>query len=441
MHFKGSLRRSFLLLPITLWTLAIPTMLRAEPPPRPPKHEISLEFLNTDPDDTPTQVLSGWPITLRLSANNELGISRSFFTPNKFPIFGQTGFIVFEEPDDPLCLSWVPNDPPCEENETFVEFTPDTDLPGLNDSAGNPLCQIALTAFGGGGNPSIFTYEKELDANGNLISEGNTALTPVGPFTGPAEDVLEMRCVNRLGLGGPCSVDSDCTLIFPDATCQEVPTEVDGVGLGPDDDNPGLVLLADTGVGLGFNPDFILDDPLTQKNLAGMMTTSGYELDDATSRTSVLAQLTVPPGLVQPIVLIDDCVEDVGINDPNCRCDDEALPECTGDPLVRVDGSPVQSFQDLNALRSFLDSIVITIRAFVVNGKAPSVLEDLNADGIVNFEDAEEAGFQLLSGEEVITIRQLHEELFLGFDFDFDGNGVAPKVAPVSPGSLTGVPR
>ncbi len=91
----------------------------------------------------PKETSGGWPLTIRLTSNNEIGIGTASSPP--FPEDGKTGFLIFTDPDG--CPSFSPaiiTNPasPCFNapvDETFFEFTNDTDLVGVPDQRGKQL--------------------------------------------------------------------------------------------------------------------------------------------------------------------------------------------------------------------------------------------------------------------------------------------------------------
>lgn len=391
------------------------TSLEAQRPrpggPPPPNHEISLDVSGFKRDIINLLSLSGGTLAVELSANADLGIGTSE-RPPEFPGLGDTGWIVFEEPDG--CYSWVRGST-CPVDETFLEFTPDYDLPGRSDFDGNVDRLVGLTDFGGGGQPTIFLYDSNTGQN--------DAPTPVGAVAGPGADEVVSRCSSRWTYAGsPCTTDADCP---SGETCRLVPVSPDGYGYGADDDLPGLVILSDTGVGLVLDENFNFPPgPLRARNLAGFLNDVTYQLNDKTSRTSVLAHMVVPGNLFDPLVLHDNCVG--------------SAESCVG-TKSRIDGGPVLDDVDIDAL---VEDKVITLRIFVVNGTAPSILEDANGDGVVAAEDAEIAGYPLISGEEVLAFRIYRDPTFPVFgNYDFDGNGILPPVLPATLGGLSRVPR
>ncbi|HEV8337974.1 MAG TPA: hypothetical protein VGR67_16305 [Candidatus Polarisedimenticolia bacterium] len=409
------------------------------------QHPITLKILTARDGFVTRQVANGWPIALLLSSNNELGIGRAVVGPF-FPIKGDTGYLMYADPDH--CLSFVPQMECAGIDETYVEFTPDQDRPGVAHGTGNQERLAALTDSGGGGSPKIFLF--------NYATGLNDLLTPVGPPLGPGPDVIESHCLGSPfnSYPGPsCSGDADCS---DGATCEQVPVNADGYGLGADDDLPGLVLLADTSIGVVFDQNFNPVAPRTARNLAGLLDSVAYQLNDASAQTSILAHLNVPPGqpatfvdslghvqsapaplgLFTPLVLMDRCV--------GAPFQEENGSGCEQSPRVRIDGGPIANLGDEEMIDA-LNAKVITLRAFVVNRTAPSSLADMNGDGIVGAKDATLAGYQLVSGEKTFQFRGWYEsfEQAIPLFYDFDGNGdvIGTLVFPKGPGTVTQVPR
>jgi hypothetical protein len=418
-------------------SLIVPALALASPEVKPekPQAPISLQFVGAKQGAVFREVASGWPVTLRLSSNGELGIG-TLRIPPFFPRFQEVGYLVFTDPDS--CFSFVMA---CgQTDETYVEFTPDQDRAGLPNAHGNADRLAALTTSGGGGSPMVLTFDSDTHLNDKLV--------PYGPLVGGA-DIIEKHCSSvEVFAGSFCDSDADCP---PSWTCREIPVNADGYGYGADDDLPGLVLLSDTGVGLvlsqGFNPPRIPQ----VRNLAGLLSSVAYDLRDGSHRPTILAHWNVPPGqtyllrsdladiptpmprgLFTPVVLADKCVGD------------PTLCNASQTHLFRIDGGPPASMTDTE-LFTFLNERVVTLRAFVVNGTAPSVLSDQDGDGIIGAKDAALAGYQLLSGEEVIQVVVFYDDSFevLPMLYDFDGNGeaIATLVAPGGPGKITKVPE
>jgi hypothetical protein len=150
-------------------------------------------------------------------------------------------------------------------------------------------------------------------------------------------------------------------------------------------------------------------------NLAGQFTVVGYELDDTSRQTSVLAALVMPSWLLRPPPPIDLCVG--ALLTPEGPCEGGALGLNSTGVLVRLD----------RLLDAFNQNNVTTLRAFVVSGRAPQSLNDADGDGVIGANDAELAGFRVISREVAFRVRTLFQiENFLNAPVlvDLDGNGL-----------------
>ncbi|MGH8496140.1 MAG: hypothetical protein ACREVN_08380 [Gammaproteobacteria bacterium] len=353
---------------------------------------------------------SGWPITVRLLARRNLGIANgepeAAAPAGTFPKTGQTGWIVFDDPDGCLTL-FPPFDPPphfdgsCDgavTDEVFLMFTPDMDMAGVQDDIGDPDRRAALTESGGGGNSKF------------LGGPDGMSLVALGPDTGA--DI------------------------------------VDGYGRGADDDLPGLVVLSSTGPGLVLDENFDRGPVIEQYNLAGYLNQVGYELTDATAHTSVVASLFVPYGLIAAFAQVDTCVG--VITDP-------VLGLCDMNSLWRIDGGPVEPIEPpgsgaeaiQTAYPALFDGQRWELSFFAVSGIAPSILTDMNGNHRITARDAELMGFNVISNEVRIRFRQFHGLPCFRSPFsqvllsDLDGNGdtVISIACSPGPGGLTKPPR
>lgn len=348
---------------------------------------------------TPTQMGSGWPLTIEMTVNDEIGLAAYNGDP-PFPGQGQTGYIVFDDPDGcptffpPLITAeGCPAGPLPPPDETYLEFTPDVDQPGVEDFGGNDALRTELIDSLGGGQAPFNSVELNLDPR----------VFGRGPFSG-----LEVE---------------------------------DGYGVGkPDDDLPGLVVLSDTGIGVVLDIDFNPPAVRTLRNLAGLVSSVSYELSDWTRRTTVTAQFNMPRGAVAPFVKVDNCVGDVAT--------------CIDNPsLWRIDGGPLETTASAGEITKELypelfESLTYELRIFVVSGTAPGTLADENGDGEVNSLDAEAAGYTVLSREAKVRLKQIYGDPCFNsvagiLREDFDGNGsVGPAiVCPAGSGSVRPIPR
>jgi len=383
-----------------------------KPPPKPePWVRLSIESPQYKKDlTTPITYGSGWVLTFKLQASTSaLGITPTE-APATYTGLEDTGFVVFSDPDG--CLALPPpyfrppaSNPPstCDlasSDETYLEFTNDVDHVGQPDFAGNAARAAALADPQQSGAPTFTGWEDAVrDSDGSVITPGHPQTFAVGPGTGGATS--------------------------------------DGVGYGADDDLPGLVVLSETGPGRVFNASFNSVTPRTQRNLAGFLTWVGSTLRESTDKTTIYAGMLIPQGLIAPIMFSDDCVG-------------SGAPLCTGTPQYRVDGGAVteSTYPSTQSYPSLFDSRTYVVRAFVVNGTAPSILDDRDGDGDVDSGDAQLAGYQLISNEDTVMLRQYHDNVCaVGLSnvvySDFDGNGSAhfPYPCPAGPGQIKPPPQ
>ena len=398
---------------------SVPPASSAKPVPKPPPPRMKLDVVSPRYDASlPYGVMSssGWPLVLRVTGpDSALGIAVNA-APMVFPGIAQSGYLVLADPDNCLELPlpfFRGSDSPCATSptdETYVEFTNDIELAGVLDGSGNPDRGLALGDALQSGGP-VFRADGDSDSNGVL----EPVDVVVGPDTGDA---------------------------VPIAGSSELGTVADGVGFGADDDFPGLVLLSPTGPGLVLNSDFTRPAVLQQRNLAGFLNAVAYELRGAGNTTTFTLSMVVPHGLVAPIMKIDDCVGTF----------DTTLGRCDGAARYQLDGDGIMREGDANAMFLYPALINATpyfeVRAFIVNGIAPSVLADMNHDGVVSPEDARLAGYTVISNEQVIRVRQYATDICTGtpllnvFYADFDGNGhdTSIFVCPAGPGRITRPP-
>jgi hypothetical protein len=182
-------------------------------------------------------------------------------------------------------------------------------------------------------------------------------------------------------------------------------------GLSPN--LPGLVVLTDAGTGLVFDQNFNLATPITERNVAGFVNSVLYTLNNEaaapgqTGQLVIAAQLAVPPELFVPVVEVDD---NVGLSPNGGLCTGQGgFGICsTATWMWRIDGEPVMT-GSAGDLAAALDQRVVNIRIFVVNGNAPNQLADLNGDGVVNSQDAQLAGYQIISNELKIQVRNFRQ--------------------------------
>jgi hypothetical protein len=231
----------------------------------------------------------------------------------------------------------------------------------------------------------------------------------VSGSAGSTDGILELRPVGP-GTGGVASASNsqDC------------------YGLAADDDLPGLVLMADIGPLRVFDEDFNLVGARI-RNFAGMLNSVTIELLDRADRSSVMAFLRVPDGLLEPLTLVDRSVTSPGV-----------------DFMTRRDSGPVESHTFPSPPPAFLPQVVaailatypevdVTVRAVIVQGPAPSFIDDLDGNGVYTSRDLQLAGFTLLSNQATLQIHAVQNDViseFVPFKCpvailagDLDGNG------------------
>ncbi|MEM7612933.1 MAG: hypothetical protein AAF270_14710 [Pseudomonadota bacterium] len=347
--------------------------------------------------DRSIQYHAGWPLTFRIIPRVDVSLivpSVPGGPASAWPEVGATSFMMLRDLDD--CPSaggriidpdGMPICPDISGDELWLEFTPDEDAPGVADESGDDALREAMKDPA---RRSTVTFMGETHTFGPRVSDTR-----------------------------------------------------DGLGFGANDDLPGFVLLADAGVGVmlsdlgtttsdgatlttGWAPLA----PAVSRNLAGFMTSVGYELNDERLRTTITTSLIVPRHLTERRFLEDQCFE--------------AVPGVC-ETYRRVDGGPPVPATDAN-----LDNYDVTLRAFVVQGEAPDTLIDCDADGVVTADDATCMGYDVLSRERVLTFRQIGraDECNLLSDpwgsaadagrsfVDFDGNGNFISLS--CPGGSTG---
>jgi len=363
------------------------------------------------------QYYDGWPLTLKLEVNNELGIAISEGGDPFFPHRGKPGFILFADPDGVLCMdtpSWGdpfyicnPTDgPSIASDETYLEFTPDIDDLGLPDNAGHDSQRMLL-----------------VDSYSAGLSGFNT------------------------WIGAPTGVRQ--TVYNPDGSVAGEEEIIDGYGRGADDDLPGLVLVAQHGAGIVWDDDFTMKMPMELVNLSGYTNAVSYGLNDKKSKTFVMAQIVVPGGLFAPFAVYDTCYTG----------GDPILPDesnCTKAWMVEggeVVGLPFGEF-DLHLppkgpYREVFEDTVYTVSAFVVSGKAPDRVIDMDGDLDIDDNDLELMGYDVLGSKKSTSFKQVSgDDCFGPFggslmyaDIDNSGDGGLEDICGPTSGSITRVPR
>ncbi len=215
----------------------------------------------------------------------------------------------------------------------------------------------------------------------------------------------------------------------------------DCYGYGQDEDLPGLVVMVDVGAARVFDQNFEIIEVTPGvrriRNLAGFTSTVTRELKDRLGRSHVVAHMQVERGMLEPLVVFDARTA--------------PTPPYIGSTFQRrIDSGPVETFtwgtqptSDYTAaeleelLATLPDSTSVKIRAVLVEGQAPSYIDDLDQNGRFTINDLVLMGYTPLSnqaGKRINVIQQDKLEDFGGTQecpsfrviagVDLDGNNV-----------------
>ncbi|HJS73989.1 MAG TPA: hypothetical protein VJ921_06860, partial [Vicinamibacteria bacterium] len=162
------------------------------------------------------------------------------------------------------------------------------------------------------------------------------------------------------------------------------------------------------------------------RNFAGMLNSVTIELQDSQDRSAIMTFLRVPDGLLEPLTLVDRDITDTSI-----------------DFMTRRDSGPTESHnftapasstpQVVAEILATYPDVNVVLRAVIVDGEAPSFIDDLDGNGTYNAKDLKLAGYTLLSNEATLPIHAIQNDVLSEFVFfkcpvailagDLDGNG------------------
>ena len=347
------------------------------------KHFIEAKFKDTSKRAVPTYARSGWPLTIELKLREGddgfLGFTGRRVGDKGILFPGQRSFsqVIFTDPDN--CPSYdpfppEPNDcPPRPNQPPFPEpFVDELNL-GFSPSTVQPHSGFEIVEF-----------MLEEEEGPTLAQLGPTSL---GPNLGSTTDDYSLGASTRI---------------------------------------PGLVLVSDTGVGIVTDDDFNRGAVLQCRNLAGLINSVTYVLNDGEDFSRIEAHLNVPTDLFSPIVLIDR---------------DTGVPCGEGENLYRIEGQATPSCQTDASIDAYYDEKLVTVRAFVVSlddvgsSEPPEIITDWNGNGICDEEDMTLGAtpYRILSGGTSHSFRQFHQNAVwdagFPYEYDLDGFGGPPSVS------------
>lgn len=329
---------------------------------------------------------TNWPLILRLEVHKAVAVVESAEGNN-----GRREAIVYKDPDGCLDMREFPILPPlipyedCDgHDESYFEFTTE----------------------------NIDTFDIDGDRTGNFLLRQRLIDDPFVP------GALLNKPYLRNSQGE----------IVPVPRPQTGGSNDDGYGAGVDDNLPGMVIMADIGVARFFTPDFDLI-PGKLRNLAGFINTVSLEFLSKSNRTSIVASMHVLAGQFEPIAIFD-----LDVADPDV------------DFLRRLESSPIEAFtfssppaDDDELFAMLLETyspVDFELRAVMVDGIAPEIIDDMNHDGRYTAQDLQQMGFRLLSNEVRVRIVEEFDVLVTTTPFgrtcppqtllygDLDGNGL-----------------
>lgn len=372
---------------------------RTKPSPPPPPLQLSIELprynKNKDPG-VPLLHVEGSALVFKASFNTE--------PAGYFEDFSASGFLL-EDPNGCLALEGVVlRTCILNSGNSFTRVNADVDKPNTENFGGDFDLADMLANDAVSGQPQFRTF--------NSVSHA-WSVRGFGPQTG--DD-----------------------------------TVLDGVGYGTDEDLPGLVLLSPVGVGRVMTQEFNLPPTMELRNLAGFLSSVGWTPRNSMGASEITATINLPLNLLSPIVQYDFCISGT----------------CYATGRYRVDGGPEQTYtfpaDSETSFKGGLDDIYAGIfatrqfelTAFLVRGRAPASMQDMNGDGKVSAADATLAGFELLSNEVRLPYRLVNMPIrgclnirlgrLHGLAADMDGDGLADATGcnlGGGAGMLSQVPR
>ena len=371
----------------------------AQTPIRLPSRAPPLKVSIDSPDDDSTQYKSGWRLEFSIRPRfRNYGVVNFITTP--YPLHGQASALLLEDRDGCPSILDGDLDVPCPQvdDETYLLFTSDWDRPGIVDEHGDAEIRAELARTLPDTDTPTTSFRSLSNRPYFLIDDGDgrNSVRTAGPDL--SEGVL------------------------------------DGVGYGPSDEVPGLVVLSDVGVGkvltpyLGSErggcvptpqggictlPSYVSLEELpemTARNLAGLMTDVAFQRTNR-GGSKLTISLDVPSTLFEPVVVSDQ---------------EAMVPPCPSGQscgLISVDGAPFVQAESPWNRSGYPGTIEVIITVVVVEGTAPAYIENCDGNDEIDARDLECAGYRLLSNEAQISF------VAEGGFFNCAGQGIWPAPA------------
>ncbi|MFZ2508293.1 MAG: hypothetical protein WAW79_07475 [Steroidobacteraceae bacterium] len=172
---------------------------------------------------------------------------------------------------------------------------------------------------------------------------------------------------------------------------------LDGYGFGPDDDLPGLVIMSNLGAARVFDENFDRGRRVI-RNMAGFVNGVSQELRTRDGGSALVATLQIAAGMFEPIALFDLDVDVDGV-DYLRRIDSGAVE------AFRFIAAPASADEVLRDITSSYSPFEVDLTVVVVEGIAPTFIEDRNGDGKYTTSDLRKMGYRVLSNPARLKLR------------------------------------
>lgn len=341
---------------------------------------------------------SGWSLDFRMEAHDWIGYLEVVPGSSSQAAFD---VLILEDPDGCLDLSHTGLGPrpftaecPGGPDELFIRFDDDgSEAAGTDDTA--PLNTITTV-------PPDTAKRFSSCVGGYISALTDTPVTDLASQGGPVPFDQANKSYVPVDDSGFTTLRSIGPLTGSTVT--------DCYGYGVNDDLPGLVVMADIGGSQLVDTDLTFA-PGRTRNMAGLISGVGTELINRDDRTALVAKLFVTDRMLEPLIFVDLGTLTIGtvfnITDPTFKYRIADGPVVT----VSLTGSFTEG-QLLEAIQAEVTSIYsVVVRAVLVNGDAPTFIDDLDGNGRFTARDVALGGYTLLSNQARVRVRLIPREL------------------------------